>query len=212
MEIYNIYSGVNNIFNQLIKEDEICANDLLKMMEPFYTCELDYYDVQYDLNQIGGAAVAGEVLGGEVLGGEVLGGEVLGADGVARIAETVGGEKLVSGGTSGFIDKFKRKAMYMVGQGSPGSNSEKGGKKKSKWGKLRDMAGIDVDGEFEKPIKGEEKGSDAFSGPKKFLGNIAYISVILIFIGGMPILPWAIIIYYTYKKLKSGYQKLVLPI
>ena len=50
MEIYNIYSGVNNIFNQLIKEDEICANDLLKMMEPFYTCELDYYDVQYDLN------------------------------------------------------------------------------------------------------------------------------------------------------------------
>ena len=203
MEIYNIYSGVNNIFNQLIKEDEICANDLLKMMEPFYTCELDYYDVQYDLNQSGGVAVA------EVL---PVAGEVVGADGVAQIAETVGGEKLVSGGTSGFIDKFKRKAMYMVGQGSPGSNSEKGGKKKSKWGKLRDMAGIDVDGEFEKPIKGEEKGSDAFSGPKKFLGNIAYISVILIFIGGMPILPWAIIIYYTYKKLKSGYQKLVLPI
>lgn len=197
MEIYNIYSGVNNIFNQLIKEDEICANDLLKMMEPFYTYELDYYDVQYDLNQSGGAAVAGEVLG---------------EDGLARIAETVGGEELVSGGTSGFIDESKRKAMYMVGQESTGSNSEKGGKKKSKWGKLRDMAGIDVDGEFEKPIKGEEKGSDAFSGPKKFLGNIAYISVILIFIGGMPILPWAIIIYYTYKKLKSGYQKLVLPI
>jgi len=201
MEIYNIYSGVNNIFNQLIKEDEICANDLLKMMEPFYTCELDYYDVQYDLNQSGGAA--------EVL---PVAGEVVGSDGVAPIAETVGGETLVSGGTSGFIDTFNRKVMNMVGQGSPGSNSEKVGKKKSKWGKLRDMAGIDVDGEFEKPIKGEEKGSDAFSGPKKFLGNIAYISVILIFIGGMPILPWAIIIYYTYKKLKSGYQKLVLPI
>lgn len=188
MEIYSICSGLNNIYVNLNNKcsDELCSNDVLEMFDPFFNNENDYYDVEYDIsNQTGGSSLirmAGKSLASSKVG-----------KGVGSIGNKLGafGSKI-----SNIAKKTKEKGNYVL---------ERPGKA---WDFLRDMGGVNDPND---PIEGM-KGIDATAGSKKFIRQVVFIGSVLILIGGMPILPWAIIIYFTFKKLRSGYRHLIQPI
>jgi hypothetical protein len=188
MEIYNICSGINNLYINLNNKcsDDVCSNDVLEMIEPFFNYENDFYDIEYETTQDGGAGAFGNLA--SRFGSKMFSG----AKGIGRGIGTKEGRK----GIGQFLNRQSDKASIIYNQ--PGRL----------WDKLRDMGGVD---DPNTPVEGEE-GKDALYGTKKFIRRVAYVCVFLIFIGGMPILPWAIIIYYTFKKLKSGYTKIVQPI
>jgi hypothetical protein len=187
MEIYNICSGLNNIYLNLNNKcsDELCSNDVLEMFDPFFNNENDYYDVEYEIsNQIGGGVLGMAV---KSLGSSKVG------KGVGSIGNKLGA---IGSNISNIAKKTKDKTNFALEQ--PGKA----------WDFLREMGGVNDPND---PIEGM-KGMDATARSKKFIRQVVFIGSVLILIGGMPILPWAIIIYFTFKKLRSGYRHLIQPI
>ena len=222
MELYNICYGLKNIYTTLNNKKCDNLDDISKIIDPFFNIECDFYDIDYNSLQSGGAVLAGAV-GAEALAPVAL--ETLGGSGemsaLASTAMSSGniGEMASKAMSSGNIGEMASTAMSSgnIGEAAPKVSSGSGKKSARRlrsispsnmWDKLRSFGGLD---ESEAPTEGPA-GTDALAGSKKFLRNVAYVCIVLLLIGGMPILPWAVIIYYTFKKLKSAYIKLVQPI
>lgn len=182
MDLYNLFVSGEKIYNQIKKSPkDLTYEDYLLMMDPFFISENDIVEVERN-NLKGGS-------------------EDEFGDDMSSFVESLQTEEGGEGGEggeagSGFLSKlnpFKSAKM-----------SEKD---------IQDEEATPDISLEEQEVKEEMKKDkkNALQNFKKGMSSFLKYFIILLFIGGGPLFIWFVIMYYTFKRMKSAYKWMIEP-
>lgn len=207
MDLYNLFVSGEKIYRQIQKSpSELTYEDYLLMMDPFFISENDIVEVERKKKRSkrGGSEEAGSGDGEASSGdGEASSGD--GDDGGDDFGDDDGDSEEGGKKKKGFLSKL------MKGDLSELSDEELAEEE----AKLLEQDTENMENEGESSEENEEKkDKDKKNALKEFKGNIGTFLkyfVLLLFIGGGPLLIWFVIMYHTFKRLRTTYKWMIEP-
>jgi len=193
MDLYNLFVSGEKIYKQVQKSPkELNYEDYLLMIDPFFISEHDIVDVEKNYkNKNKNKNKRG------------------GSDGTDEFGESESGESESGESESGESES---------GESDKGSEEGKKGKSLSDYfsGKMseKEIQDEETNEDEKDPEKEAEEKTDRKDALKNFkdgAGSFIKYFVIMLLIGGGPLFIWFIIMYHTFKRMKSTYKWMIEP-
>ena len=209
MDLYNLFVSGEKIYNQIQKSpSELTYEDYLLMMDPFFISENDIVEVERKKkrrSKRGGSEESVEVESpsGDGDGNEEGDGDDFGDDG------DDGDE---DGGEDGNKDSGKKKdsVLEKIKKGDFSSLSDEELAEEEAKLLEQDEENYSQTSEENEDKKDKEK-KNALNEFKGNMGSFLKYFVLLLFIGGGPLIIWFVIMYFTFKRLRSTYKWMIEP-